>query len=74
MLRMQYDFYVRSLFLEDSQQACNGSQQGDAFYKRRSQDHVGTNVVRSFRLAGNGFYSSFTDQTDTDTGADSGKA
>jgi hypothetical protein len=72
---MQYHFYVRTCRLfEYSQQTCHSSQKGNTFYERRSQDHVRTNVVRSFRLAGNGFYGSFTDQTDTDTGTDCGEA
>jgi hypothetical protein len=70
---MQCVFYVPSLFLEYGKQTRYGSQQGNALYQCSSQDHVGTNVVRSFRLAGNGFYGPFTDLSDTDTGAYSGK-
>jgi hypothetical protein len=69
---MQYGFYVRSLFY-CNEQTRHSSQKGNAFYQGRGQDHVGTNVVRSFRLAGDGFYSAFTDLTDTDTGTNRGK-
>jgi hypothetical protein len=61
------------LLTEYRKQTGNGSQKGNPFDQGRSQDHVSTNVVRSFRLAGNGVYSAFTDLTDTDTGTDSGK-
>jgi hypothetical protein len=72
---MQYEFYVLSgLFAEYSQQTCYGGEKGNTFNQGRSQDHVCTNVVRSFRLTGNGFNSAFTDLTDTDTGTDSGEA
>ena len=78
--RMQYDFYVLTpqkhadhCLFENSEQTCYSSQKGNPFNQRHGQDHVGTNVVRSFRLAGNGFYSSFTDLSDTDTGTYSGK-
>jgi hypothetical protein len=76
---MQYNFYVLSCakrlsFREYSEQTCHSSQKGNTFYQGRSQDHVSTNVVRSFGLAGNGFYSALTDLSDTDTGTYSGKA
>jgi hypothetical protein len=79
---MQYVFYVRCFgrlsppypgLVEHSEQTCNGSQKGNTFYEGRSQDHVGTNFVSSFRLAGNTFYSAFTDLSDTDTGTDGGE-
>jgi hypothetical protein len=69
---MQYCL-LRALLLEYSKQTRNGSQKGNPFNQGRSQDHVSTNVVRSFRLTGNGVYSAFTYLTDADTGADSGK-
>src|SRR5258708_39942647 len=67
--RMQYDFYVPvcRLLVEHSKKTCYSSQKGNPFNQRRGQDHVGTNVVPSFRLAVNGFYRSFTDLSDTDT-------
>jgi hypothetical protein len=70
---MQYGFfYVRSLFY-CYEQTRHSSQKGNTFYKGRGQDHVCTNVVRSFRLAGYSFYSALTDLTDTDTGTNRGK-
>jgi hypothetical protein len=81
---MQYNFYVRTFagslprtclsLREYSKQTCHSSQKGNAFHQCRSQDHVSTNVVRSLGLAGNGFYGTFTDLSDTDTGTHSGKA
>ncbi len=59
--------------LEHREQTGHRSEKGDPFHQRRSEDHVGTNVVRSFGLAGDAFYGTFTDLTDTDTGADRGK-
>ncbi len=56
-----------------NEQTCYGSEKGNAFYECRGQDHVGTNVIRSFRLAGDTFYSAFTDLSDTDTGTDGGE-
>ena len=70
---MQYVFYVLRLF-EYSEQTCYGSQKGNTFYEGRSQDHVSTNVVRSFRLTGNGVNCSLTDLADTDTSANSSEA
>jgi hypothetical protein len=70
---MQYDFYVRRGLFEYRKQTCNGSQKGNPFHQCRGEDHVSTNVVRSFRLAGDAFYGAFTDLTDTDTGANGRK-
>jgi hypothetical protein len=70
---MQYDFYVRRGLFEYRKQTCHGSQKGNPFHERRCEDHVGTNVVRSFRLAGDAFHGAFTDLTDTDTCTDGGK-
>lgn len=70
---MQYNSYVRSRLMEHGKQTCYGSQKGNPFDQRRCEDHVGTNVVRSFRLAGNAFYGAFTDLTDTDTCTNGGK-
>jgi hypothetical protein len=67
---MQYNFYVRSRLLEHRKQTCYGSQKGNPFHQRRREDHVGTNVIRSFRLAGDAFDRTFTDLTDTDTCTD----
>jgi hypothetical protein len=64
----------RLSFCEYSEQTCHGSKKGNTFYEGRSEDHVSTNVVRSFGLAGDGFYSAFTDLSDTDTGTYSGEA
>ena len=64
---MQYVFYVPGL-LQNREQTGNGTQKGNTFYEGRSQDHVCTNVVRSFRLTGNGINSALTDLADTDTG------
>jgi hypothetical protein len=61
------------LVSEYSEQTCYGSQKGNTFYEGRSQDHVGANVIRSFRLTGNCVYSAFTDLSDTDAGTDRGK-
>src|SRR5579859_2367100 len=66
--------FLRALLLEYSEQTGNGSQKGNPFDQGRSQDHVCTNVVRSFRLTGNGINSALTDLADTDTGADSSEA
>jgi len=62
-----------ALLLEYCEQTSNGSQKGNTLNQSRSQDHVSTNVVRSFRLAGNGVNSAFTDLSNTDTGTDRGK-
>jgi len=70
---MQYVF-LRALPLEYSEQTGNGSQKGNTFYESRSQDHVCTNVVRSFRLTGNGVNCSLTDLADTDTSTNSSEA
>jgi hypothetical protein len=70
---MQYCF-LRALLLEHSKQTGNGSEKSNAFYESRSEDHVSTNVVRSFRLTGNRVNGAFTDLADTDTGTDSGEA
>lgn len=51
-----------------SQDTCDNREQGNTLYESGSQDHVRTDVVRSFRLTGDAFYSTFTDLTDTDTG------
>ena len=59
--------------MENRKQTCNGSQKGNTFYQGRGEDHVGTNVVRSFRLAGDAFHGAFTDLTDTDTCAYGGE-
>jgi hypothetical protein len=56
------------------EQTCNGSQKGNTFYQGRSEDPVGTNVVSSFRLAGDAFYGAFTDLADTDACAHGGEA
>ena len=58
---------------EYSEQTCYGSQKGNTLDEGRSQDHVGTNVIRSFRLTGNCVYSAFTDLSDTNAGTDSGE-
>jgi hypothetical protein len=60
--------------LNCDEQTCYGSQKGNAFDECRRQDHVGTNVICSFRLAGNTLYSAFTNLADTDTGTDGREA
>jgi hypothetical protein len=66
--------FFTCLLRKYSEQTGNGGQKGNPFDQGRSQDHVSTNVIRSFGLAGNGVNSTFTDLTDTDTGTDSGEA
>jgi hypothetical protein len=65
--------YVPPRLFNGNEQTCYGSQKGNAFYQSRGQDHVGTNVVRSFRLTGDAFNGALTDLSDTDTGTDCGK-
>jgi hypothetical protein len=77
---MQY-FFLRALLpecrffrlLERGKQACYGGKKSNPFHQGRSQDHVGTNVIRSFWLTGDAFNGTLTDQTDTNTGTDSSK-
>src|SRR6185312_10736714 len=57
-------------FGKHSEQTGNGGQEGNPFDQRRGQDHVGTNVVCSFRLAGDAFDGALADQADTDARAD----
>jgi hypothetical protein len=70
---LRFSFIKPSGLFNCNEQTCNGSQKGNAFYECRGQDHVGTNVIRSFGLAGDTFYSAFTDLADTDTGTDGGE-
>jgi hypothetical protein len=58
-------------FYEESQYHTN---QRSALNESGSQDHVGTDVTRSFRLASDGFHRFTTDLTDTDTGTDNSEA
>jgi hypothetical protein len=44
-------------------------EQCDTFYEGCSQDHVCTDVTRSFRLTGDAFYGTLTDLTDAYTSA-----
>jgi hypothetical protein len=67
-------FLRTRLLFEHGKQTCYGSQKSNAFDQGRSKDHVGTNVIRCFGLAGDSFYGALTDLTDTDTGTDSGEA
>jgi len=62
-------FFSR-LLAEYRKQTGNGGEKGNTFYESCGQDHVTANVVRSFRLTGNGVYCAFTDLADTDTGTD----
>src|SRR5258708_36201299 len=73
--RMQYDFYVPvcRLLVEHSKKTCYSSQKGNPFNQRRGQDQVVTNVVRSFRPAGNCLNGSFTAPSGTDTCTPRGK-
>jgi hypothetical protein len=54
--------------LEYRKQTGHRSQKGNPFHQCRSEDHVGTNVVRSFGLPGDAFNGTLTDLTNTDTG------
>jgi hypothetical protein len=64
----------KRLTAEYGKQTSHSSQKGNAFYQCRSKDHVSTNVIGSFRLTGNGFNSTLTDHTYTDTSTDGRKA
>lgn len=67
------NFIKPSGLFNRNEQTGNGSQKGNAFYKCRGQDHVATNVIRSFGLAGNTLYSALSDLADTNTGTDGGE-
>lgn len=56
------------------EQTHHDTEQSDAFHEGGSEDHVGTDVTRHFRLAGEGLESTLTDFTNTDTCADSCEA
>ena len=53
------------------QQTRDNAEQGNTLYQRRSQDHVSTDLVSSFRLTSDGLQSALTDVTYTDTSCDS---
>jgi hypothetical protein len=59
--------------LEHGEQTSHGSQEGNPFNQRCSKDHVGTNVVRSFRLASDSFNCTLTDLAYANTGPDGSK-
>jgi hypothetical protein len=55
-------FFRRMLLLKHhSEEAYDDPEQGSTFYQGCSQNHVGTDVIHGFRLAGDAFYSTLTD-------------
>jgi hypothetical protein len=58
----------------DSQDTGDNPEQCNTLNEGGSQDHVGTDIRYSFWLTGDRFYRTFTDQTDTDTSANSSQA
>ncbi len=58
---------------EHCQDTCDNREQGNTLNERSCQDHVGTDVVDRFWLAGNSLNRTFTDLTDTDTSANCSK-
>jgi len=57
---------------EHSQDTCDNREEGNTLNECGSQDHVSTDVVDGFGLAGNCLNSTLTDLTDTDTSANCG--
>src|ERR1700733_5818753 len=61
------------LFQNHSKEPYDDAKQCSTFNQCRCKDHVCPDVIHGFRLTGNGFYGTFTDLTDPDTGTDCGK-
>lgn len=55
----------------DSQDTCDNPEQCHTFHEGCSQDHVRADVTGSFRLAGDAFYSTAANLSDTHTGTQS---
>src|SRR5690606_2452965 len=65
------DAVIRFVLQHYCQQTCDNAEQGHTLYQRRGQDHVCTDVVSSFGLAGDGFQRALTDVTYTNTSSNS---